>query len=120
MKANELRIGNRVNLYGSEATIIPNDFEKWFQYEPNWESKAFKPILLTEEWFLKFGTKKNENNDLFIQHPTNELLRFYLVDGFIQETKSDCCPISNYKHIKYVHQLQNLYFALTGNELEIK
>ena len=24
-----------------------------------------------------------------------------------------------FKHIKYLHQLQNLYFALTGKELEV-
>jgi len=39
----------------------------------------------------------------------------------------DCFVLNNYKdHLiinyknKYVHQLQNLYFALTGQELELK
>ena len=36
-----------------------------------------------------------------------------------RNTKSYPFYINGYHEIKYVHQLQNLYFALTGEELEI-
>lgn len=47
---------------------------------------------------------------------------FYLKTGI--EPPNDMSdygyPLSEYKQIEYVHQLQNLYFALTGEELTIK
>lgn len=113
MKANELRIGNYVNLYGSQATIIPNDFQKWFQNEPNWENKAFKPILLTEEWLLKFGFTHNGGYSWDCKKlGCQRYIENHLTKGYFE---------TNYesKHIQYAHQLQNLYFALTGQELEI-
>ena len=78
-----------------------------------------EPIKLTEESFIKCGAIKDENDDLYVQHPRNEQLRFYLVAGFIQLTVGDCCPMSNYNHIDKVHLFQNLYFFETGEELEL-
>jgi hypothetical protein len=54
------------------------------------------------------------------RHPTNQFIwvnenqiRFECEeDGVIMPYKND--------RFKYVHQLQNIYFALTGEELEIK
>ena len=38
-------------------------------------------------------------------------------DGYTETIKADCHNVAH--HIKYVHQLQNLIFALTGEELTI-
>ena len=70
----------------------------------------YKPIQLTEEWLVKFGFIKRT--------PTG----YYFDMGRM----SINLPDFEYKNIridvklKYVHQLQNLYFALTGEELTIK
>ena len=113
MKANELRIGNKVDIYGNVATIVPNDFEKWIDVKNNsYVMKNLKPIELTEEWLIRFGFKKMNykllNKIVFysetwdIEFSDNE---FYMPDiGIV---------------VKYVHQLQNLYFALTNEELSI-
>ena len=66
------------------------------------------PIPLTEEWLIKFGFIKVWNN--YRLKPLG-----YLIDNRLITVGS------NYlRHIKYVHQLQNLYFALTGEELQLK
>lgn len=115
MKNNELRIGNWVlmsdELYLEYYNIQAHDFcSSMFE--------KFEPIPLTEEWLLKFEALKDENNDLFIYVDKENDLRLYLTNGFIQVCKNFFCPYFNYKHIVYVHQLQNLYFALTGKELK--
>ena len=104
MNANELRIGNLLeNWYGDnyfEVTIED------LQIIYNGKSKA-KPILLTEEWLLKFGFKKVAENDFILGKYSLYYLLYY--DGY---RVSEITP-------KYVHQLQNLYFALTGKELVV-
>ena len=108
MEANELRIGNLVSTPDEQ-------YHKWefshhdFDY---YRMEEITPIPLTEEWLLKFGFAKDEqtldlfgNYDSWIERNGMEL---YLKSETMQ------------KKIEYVHQLQNLYFALTGNELEIK
>jgi hypothetical protein len=117
MKAIELRIGNIVSLYGSESTIIPNDFQKWFQNEPNWENRAFKPIPLTVEWLFRFSAINSKIlqgecclrlKDQYNLIPCENYFEFLTIGSSI--ILAD---------IFYVHQLQNLYFALTGEELTI-
>lgn len=129
MKTNELRIGNLVLIpFSMEGVIIPS-IEKQVRgigtfggidfTEPQFPEDLTIPavhcagIPLTEEWLLKFGFKifpwgwvKKSTTDigLRISHPHFHFER----DG------------ENLQQIKYVHQLQNLYFALTGEELAIK
>ena len=81
--------------------------------------ETMTPIELTEEWLIKFGFLINrqtkEENDIWRCNWTEghfeveQIIGFYLWDNSCYGTE-----------IKYVHQLQNLYFALTGEELEIK
>ena len=121
MKATELRVGNFVSLYGSRATIIPNDFQKWFQNEAHWENNAFKPIPLDEKWLLKFGFEKSDligfnggwqrgtDSKYYIQQMSNAIT-IHLI------TEESVALLTGFH---FVHQLQNLYFALTGEELTI-
>lgn len=78
------------------------------------------PILLNEEWLLKLGINKrilktqlNGSEDWF------DVSRVLLNDdidnpkwGYLFSMNGESLII-----IEYVHQLQNLYFALTGKEL---
>jgi hypothetical protein len=73
------------------------------------EIVRIKPIPLTEEWLLKFGFEKYDDMILYWE----------LDDVTIWEEKGKYQFFSD-KNIKYVHQLQNLYFALTEKELELK
>ena len=83
----------------------------------------YEPIQLNEEWLLKFGfelkTKGSyncyQNNKKFV---ICMWVESYKIIGF--EETGTCYYGETYTAIKYVHQLQNLYFALTGEELILK
>lgn len=101
------------------------------------------PIPLTKEWLVKFGFKKpnlrpdensNYNDDFDFEFVDLCGFNPYLKDGII----IGLCPLEKKWYclyegigsdegsylfklstleIKYVHQLQNIYYALTGEEL---
>ena len=115
MKASELRIGNKIkNIKGTEFNVLPEDF-----LEINANPDNYQGIPLTEEWLLKFGCTKETDTAPgigdFSWYEKEELghdINFFSHGvGIIGIT---------HKYMKYVHEFQNLYFALTGKELEIK
>lgn len=121
MKSSELRIGNLVyglnneNHSKKQVDTIANI------YQYGWETVGGKsgiaPIPLTEEWLIKFGfEQKGELKDFYLG-------KYWIAsdDNFSMHTDFNGIYdllISN--SIKYVHTLQNLYFALTEEELTIK
>jgi hypothetical protein len=77
---------------------------------------AYRPIPLTEEWLLKFGFEK-QIDDYYYFYGYYASFDADLPMWFGQE---GCCQKETIKeNIKYVHQLQNLWFGLTGEELTI-
>lgn len=134
MKATEFRIGNTV-FYNSEndknepvryyCTINGADL-RIMQDDENY-LKSHEPIALTPELLEKCGFKKGNicyNNGYSIELlKTDFYLRPSYEGGFywgfnLSKDKMDC-ELNDVKSIHYLHQLQNLYFALTGEELEI-
>lgn len=127
MKATELRIGNYF-IPPNTGTIESNTVmylglkQGTKIFINSHKSSECTPIELTEDWLLKFGFEKDKNLPVFTK-------RTKVKDNFIignPEMVLICNPHqriiwieSNTTHIKcaYVHQLQNLYFALTGKEL---
>jgi hypothetical protein len=114
IQANELRIGNLVNI-GEQANILELvDFAD--MYENN-TLVHYQPIPLTEDWLLKFGFETWHKRDWDIGGVGDgQLLTVttYAKNPIVRVWNQDII------HINYVHQLQNLYFALTGTELELK
>jgi hypothetical protein len=112
MISNELRIGNYLQDFGGNvAQVIHLTKDKTI---------LESPIPLTEEWLLKFGfiQKKTKGRGFYL----NDILLRLENDKYetILIADDPFCGHLVEQEIKYVHQLQNLYFALTGNELEIK
>lgn len=116
MEAKELRLGNLVMSSGNNCTVVAIHEDEGVSvlgsdfYLTENESDL-QPIPLTEEWLLKFGFKTMivEDYDIF------------LLGGFLIEVYTDTCVVCfdnvEITKIKYVHSLQNLFFALTGTEL---
>ena len=75
-----------------------------------------KPIPLTEEWLIKFGFERNENG-LFKLFNQSEVP--ILLNGDLNGWTCDGINFS-INNTQYVHQLQNLYYALTNTELTFK
>ena len=117
IKTNELRIGNLVFL---------NDKQKvWkilegFDIDEMTENSTVDPIVLTEEWLSKAGFEKSFTNDFWYSIKIGDKRLLVSTLGNIEIEKWDRTMIAFPDICKYVHQLQNLYFALTGNELNIK
>ena len=112
MRAQDLRIGNWVQFRHTETPVLITlgDFVREYKEE---HLEDYEPIPLTEEWLVKFGFEKQLDGNY--KHPnSHEIEVFFHNRGFEVIVDSTCK-----NHIKHVHQLQNLYFALTGEELEL-
>jgi hypothetical protein len=122
MKATEFRIGNIVYVKGKVDElngIADNDYYSTGYGHGVWDNDI-EPIPLTEEWLLKFGFEKITHAVRSYSYhicDKNERYWFFRISGqFGTITREITCVLSY--EIKHVHQLQNLYFALTGEELE--
>jgi hypothetical protein len=121
MKAQDLRIGNKI-FYRNKVTTVNWQELKWIQEGNN----NFQPIPLTEEWLLNFGfsTTDYKNGYIGIDHKaggiiTDFVLTYPLVIGEFQKHFIWEHSKFKYNELKYVHQLQNIFFALTNEELTI-
>lgn len=88
--------------------------------ENNIPLKFVNPIPLTEEWLLKFGFEKNLNSNNIIYYilAGKCLLEYNLTHNIADIVKK--VHLDLFIEIEYVHQLQNLYFALTNEELSLQ
>lgn len=112
LDAKELRIGNFVycKIYDKQIKM-----ESFFGL-CNIESRPdlFEPIPLTEEWLLKLGFTKLYGCFGFETQRGN-----FIIEEDLCEITGDYNDIGFMAPCGYVHQLQNLYFALTGSELTV-
>jgi hypothetical protein len=111
MDAKELRFGNFVRTTITHTNIkITIDELLEIINEPS--EHQLEPIPLTEEWLLKFGV-------LFgFSHCGSQYDIEFGLDCYNLRLPYDIGMSKFIGEIKHVHQLQNLYFALTGEELE--
>jgi hypothetical protein len=110
MKINELRVGN---LLYNESVIVTIDARTIFDIWDNKGLSKYKPIPITDTWLLKFGFKFSKG--LMTYYKNNHDVSLY-ASGIIEF--SPFGHAYNVINIKYIHELQNIYFALTGDELQ--
>jgi len=123
----EIRIGNIIN-QGKIDCIHPQCVEVITEIK----SRKFidfyeaEPILLRREYFQNFGFTKYGDKNYLIDIVEMGLQK--LVITFSDEiivsiadyySKDEKVMILGHVKIKYVHHLQNLYFTLTGQELNL-
>jgi hypothetical protein len=108
IQLNEIREGNLVYEFGKVHTIS-------FKDDDHWHLENFQPIPLTPEILRKCGFEANNGkrliNDVWLVIHENEA---NIYDLYKNET------VQMRIELKYLHQLQNLYFALTQTELNIQ
>ena len=107
----ELRFGNWINEQGLELQVglIQNNL-----FENS------DPIPLTEEWLLKFGFTQHHGdyyNTIMMFKSTKASRNEWLLKLYPKKVGESSEPIA--QRFYFVHQLQNLYFALTNFELNI-
>lgn len=118
----ELRIGNTILCKGNEIEIDSIDLSGVNSYhdegiggtnyedDDNGRFEDCEPIPLTEGWLIKLGFDKFPHSTLW---DTDKFWAGRFENGVLKISYLEI-------GVKYVHQLQNLYFALTGEELTIK
>jgi hypothetical protein len=124
MKLEELRIGNLVSQNGffgyvySIESALPRQEQRFSDKDlvtlfdngiTTMTIDEIKPIPLTEEWLVKFGFNEFEKN----------YRTFFVNNKFKIEMSNTGNIYYNKLWIPYVHTLQNLYFSLTGVELDL-
>lgn len=141
MKSTELRLGNHVinNFYKSEDIIkvtsiytdingieminIYQEHSELCSHIEGVELRHCSPIHLSPDILLKAGFTKIPSTILGdnVYQKDNYYLTldegFYSLDRSIDDSFQEWDHI--YPDLLYLHQLQNLYFALTGTELGI-
>lgn len=123
MKASELRIGNFIHTnIIQQVSIETLDF---LLNDAIPDMSAIQPIPLTEEWLIKFGFERsdsiNKSPSFFFKYVGASELHINPENGVVWiERRENVFKFNNPVLIEYVHQLQNLYFALTGEELTVK
>lgn len=125
MDAKELRIGNWVlstRTPGWFAVLeIKYKIGKGFLLNEDIPMSCIRPILLSPDILFIYGFEKHANSNEYWTH-------WSLKNGWcISESHHDEPSANikngfyywgdNYVNVKYMHQLQNLYFSLTGREL---
>ena len=115
MEVYEFRIGNYV--YSDNTLVIIESIDKYHGIETTANDNEncngnIIPIPLTEEWLFK------SELDFYNGCWQNKYVIFaHFDDNNLYLTTQNSHTLS--KPILYVHQLQNLYFDLTGEELKL-
>jgi len=116
LSATELRIGNYVEYKNNIVKFAIGDFTE-ADNNSQFLELFINPIPLTEQWLKDFG---------FIDDGRFKWNGWYWIGdfGIAHEPDQDCWVWQvvdegsvEMPDFKYVHQLQNLYFILTGKEL---
>lgn len=104
MKANIMRLET---LNGTIARNIYKSCHK--PYDELWG------IRIDDRWIVKFGFEKSLDTFTILNYAISYHNGIIYIDyGINSEGEIEL------EHIKYVHQLQNLYFGLTGEELKLQ
>lgn len=125
MDARQLRVGNYVfdehndikivygisHLEGYDVAYVhfKNEFDKPATF-------TIQPIPITQEWLINFGFKKRKVQ-VGYNWTCGITIKEWEDGSFLYSFDSTSV---NHIDIRYVHQLQNLYYILTGKELIIK
>ena len=127
IKAKELRIGNLATIDGNVVEIyeVTHSVIEIANGAEPYSINDIEPIPITEDWLLKFGFE--------IQKTTTKSYHIDCSNGWDSVIFADMQPEGDFwigirsisdgenyvlhTDVKHVHQIQNLYFSLTGDEL---
>lgn len=119
IKSNELRLGNLAIAYGKHLIKCSGIQGGLFYFynedgiEDSYSLDAISPIPLTEEWLLKLGFTSTIKD----YYSGNGIELFYTCEGCLLMVNDQSAFSKVYQ---FVHEIQNLVSALTGEELTIK
>ena len=118
MKAEELRLGNWIEIIDSEGvytTVTKSTFDCDVEV-------FYKPIPITVDWLLKLGFEYHAFDKNYVvksKQENNNSIKKIDGDWFYNNDYSDAsCYFV--RELRYIHELQNLYYAINEEELICK
>ena len=119
MEITELRIGNLIKYANHKGHIGNEYFVDLDILKEIQEGIKYQPIPLTEEWLSKlgFGFVSHKAGQIYYRHRSNGWTVLHSYGKWHYSTSQSVCLG---KELKYVHDLQNLFFSLIGDELELE
>lgn len=129
IKAGDLRIGNLIDhsfngivkvkgIHPSLDKLHIDCVKEQGEGKKAWRDiKEFSPIPLTEEWLVRFGFNKHQDGWFWINWGTNGVA--IVKWAHVYKKYSYELGKHKVKILDSVHQLQNLFNAITGTELTI-
>lgn len=130
MTANELRIGNIIRQAHATLTVVSISSETVVCDDGNnhvsrCHYKNVDPILLTDN-LMALGFKTvGMDYIIMLNTPDRNLIIMEIKDFFypvieqLGELSGERTNVVHLNRIKFIHELQNLYYTLTGEELAI-
>lgn len=131
IKANDLRLGNALHYQSSDGSIsvciLDLDGLKFAIESPSKFNMHYSPINLTEEILILLGFSNEDYNAGYMGidfKSGNMILDFVLCKPKSKGDWNDCftydLEFHRFVSVEYVHELQNLYYVITGNELPLQ
>jgi hypothetical protein len=121
IQEHELRIGNLVlipyNKSNKKEGFYQARIEKIGEFGSYIKPEDYEPILLTEEWLLKFGFKKTEwdnSNSYSLKTDEDDYSIVIYSNGNVEIEGIFI------RKLDYIHELQNFYWGLKSKELTLK
>lgn len=120
MKSTDLRIGNLIDLNGEICVVGVGILEMMYRQEkgnPIAETPIFNPLPIELNHLFKSNFKPVREN--IYEYSWNKIkFRIERLAGCYWLKSS--AGTTESKPLKYVHELQNLFFSLHGEELTLK
>jgi hypothetical protein len=112
---NELRIGNLFIGYDDKVFELSLQHYNILWCDVSIDEIIKSPIPITEEWLLKFGFEEQMRWTYKINLNGNLNLVYYVGEKGVSINNKQYSDFQ----CTYTHQLQNIYFSLTGKELTL-
>ena len=135
MKINELRIGNYVSFNDVWYKIVEIENDRVLIEYHNGETDYchidyIEPIKLTRDILINIGCFMRGYNEIYSKTLCIDYYDYYISYQNVKDNKYSFL-VSGYKNdelkrqirldnIQYLHELQNIFFSFTNQELEIK
>lgn len=139
IRPSDFRLGNIITDENGFEMYVVGIGENWLtaDFEGNqgdvWEfdfKNSFpKPVEMTEEVLEeRLGFKRNDIDDLILEIDCSNFFGFFAFNKSISYLSSGGGEVNLFTNpeemyllrVKYLHELQNIYFALTNEELKLK
>jgi hypothetical protein len=121
----DLKCGNILNYDTAEGEILPTVIDwqdlKWLTEDPKGFNAVHSPMKITIPLLRKLGFKKDSKYDWVIEQKDFEVLVYHDPNWETLDNGKGVFMFTggHSLNFQYVHELQNLYYSLTGVMLSL-